>query len=69
GIAQGDLAFSRSGYDLVVKIADPQNPATADQVTLQSWYSSSYYQIEQLVFADGSTLSAAQIVGVPNINN
>jgi len=71
GIAQGDLQFSRlgsgSGYDLLVRITDPQNPAATDQVTVQDWFRPGSYQIEQLVLADGSVLSNTQVSALGNL--
>jgi len=61
GIVQGDLAYSRSGYDLVIKITDPSSSTVTDNITVQSWYSSTSYQIEQLIFADGTSLNSSQI--------
>jgi Ca2+-binding RTX toxin-like protein len=70
GIARNDLTFSRVGNDLVIKIADAAQATATDQVTMQSWYSADYFQVEQLVLADGTMLSAAQAtsLGVAIIN-
>ncbi|MBS4099091.1 MAG: hypothetical protein KGZ83_19955 [Sulfuricella sp.] len=59
GITQADLGLSRSGYNLVVKINDPANPTATDQVTVENWFSSSIYQVEKFMFADGTEISIA----------
>lgn len=63
GIAATDLAVRRSGYHLVLDIADPANPAAADRLTLRYWYADNtpYCRIESLVFADGATLGIAEL--------
>ena len=67
GIAASDLALSRSGYSLVVKVNDPNDSATADQITIENWFSGSAYQIEGFAFADGSSLTAAQLTQWGNV--
>jgi Ca2+-binding RTX toxin-like protein len=68
-ITQSNLAVTRSGNHLVIKINDPANTASTDQITIENWYSSSTNQIEMFQFADNSTLTAAEIVliGVPTV--
>src|SRR6266568_2646344 len=65
GITPGDLQATRSGYDLVLTIDDPANPdpdpAAVDRVTVQNWYASGMNRIEQLQFADGTTLGTSDI--------
>jgi hypothetical protein len=56
-----DLQGSRAGSNLVLKINDPNNASAADQITIEDWYSSSLNRIETAQFADGSSLSAAQL--------
>ncbi|MDD2893857.1 MAG: calcium-binding protein, partial [Halothiobacillaceae bacterium] len=48
GIAATDLNFTRSGNNLVIGIN-----GTTDQITIRNFGDSSYYQIEQIEFADG----------------
>ena len=61
GIAQSDLFVSRSGYNLVVKVNDPNNALATDQITIENWFYSGIYQIESLQFADGANLTNAQL--------
>jgi Ca2+-binding RTX toxin-like protein len=61
GIAQTDLSFSNNGNHLVIKVKDPVNPLATDQVTIENWYSGDNYRIELFTFADGSSLTKAQI--------
>jgi Ca2+-binding RTX toxin-like protein len=61
GIAAGDVAVSRSGNHLVLKVNDPANPAAVDQVTIENWNINRLYRLEQVVFADGTTWSTAQL--------
>ncbi|MCK9395813.1 MAG: hypothetical protein M0Q44_09510, partial [Methylobacter sp.] len=56
GIAVSDIAFSRSGNDLVLGIN-----GTSDQLIIQSWGSGNAYRIERVEFADGSAWDAAYI--------
>lgn len=61
GIAAADITVSRSGNHLVVNINDPANPTATDRITVENWYESDYYRIEQAQFADGNSLNAAQL--------
>ena len=65
GIAFSDLNAVRSGDNLILSIADPQNPAASDQVTIENWWSTvggNYvYRIESFEFADGSVKTATEI--------
>ena len=67
GIAVGDLALSRIGYNLVVKINDPSNPTATDQITIENWFSGDLYQIETFQCADGGSLTKAQISQLGNV--
>jgi len=51
-----ELIFQRSSNNLVLSQAE-----APDQITIQSWYSGSAYQIEQIKAADGSMLLNTQI--------
>ena len=66
GIAQSDLAVSRSGDALVIQINDPSGVAGGDQITVQNWYQDVNAQIEQLVFADGGSMTAARLTALGN---
>ena len=66
GIAAADIKVSRSGTNLVLTVTDPANPGATDSITIESWLSSDLYTIEQLVFADGTTTSKAQLVATMN---
>lgn len=61
GITSGDLFISRSGYNLVVKINDPNPPSATDRITLENWFSADEYKIESFTFADGTSLSSTQL--------
>ncbi|NQD93033.1 hypothetical protein HP532_10260, partial [Pseudomonas sp. CrR25] len=61
GIAAGDLAIRRVGNNLLVQVTDPNDAAATDQLTIVNWFSSTAYQIETFAFADGSSLTAAQL--------
>ncbi|OGS97667.1 MAG: hypothetical protein A3H31_12140 [Gallionellales bacterium RIFCSPLOWO2_02_FULL_57_47] len=60
GITASDITVSRSGNHLVFKINDPLNPAATDQITIENW-NSTYQRIEQIQFADGTSLTAAEL--------
>jgi Ca2+-binding RTX toxin-like protein len=58
GIELAHLRLEKSGnYDLLVKIGDGP-----DQITLKSWFSNPTYRIDQFEFADGTKLSANQLI-------
>lgn len=61
GITASDISASRSGNHLVLKINDPANAAGTDQVTVENWWSSDAYRIETFTFADGTSLTKAQL--------
>lgn len=55
-IALQDLSFVRNNNNLNLNIK-----GTADSITMVDWFSASKYQIENIVSADGSSLSNSQI--------
>ncbi|HMH16687.1 MAG TPA: calcium-binding protein, partial [Burkholderiales bacterium] len=61
GISASDLGVRLSGNDLVLTINNPVNPAAADRITIQNWALGSVNWIENLQFADGTTLSSADL--------
>ncbi|WP_093561516.1 calcium-binding protein [Pseudoduganella namucuonensis] len=61
GIAQSQLKFYRVGTDLLITVADSATPPSADQITIENWFSGSVYQIESFVFADGSSFTKDQL--------
>ncbi|MDO8291140.1 MAG: calcium-binding protein [Parvibaculum sp.] len=61
GILQSDLTVTRAGHHIVITVLDPNNPASTDSITLEYAYTYESYQIESFEFADGSTLTAAQM--------
>jgi Ca2+-binding RTX toxin-like protein len=56
GINPADLTFTRSGWDLVIGIAN-----TTDQITVQYWGWGDTARVQQIAFADGTLWDAAQI--------
>jgi Ca2+-binding RTX toxin-like protein len=67
GIAASDLTVILFGNDLIVGVADPNNPSVpfaqlTDKITLQGW-TDPLNRIETFKFADGSTLDVAGIAG------
>ena len=55
-IAPDQLWFRRSDSNLEVSVI-----GTTDSVTIQNWYSSSAYRVEQFKAADGKTLLDSQV--------
>jgi Ca2+-binding RTX toxin-like protein len=53
GIAAGDVAVSRSGNHLVLRVNDPVNPAAVNQITVEDWNTSGLYRIEQVCLPTG----------------
>jgi Ca2+-binding RTX toxin-like protein len=64
GIVQGDVAFSRSGNDLVLTIAGADIAPESDRITVTGWFQAPTKAIERLQFADGTVLTAAQVSGM-----
>ena len=70
GISASDLEVQASGNDLIVAVKDPNHPNATfaqltDKVTIQNWVNP-LNRLQTFQFADGSTLNAAQIVGLAN---
>lgn len=68
GIKPSDVVFQLSGNDLIVGVKDPANPGLSlaqmsDRITLQNWLDP-LDRIEQLVFADGTTLDFSYRTGL-----
>ncbi|MDO9317567.1 MAG: calcium-binding protein [Gammaproteobacteria bacterium] len=61
GIVQSDLLVTTVGNHIVITISDPANPGVTDSIKIEEAYASTNYEIETYQFADGSTLTAAQI--------
>lgn len=61
GIVASDITVSRVGGHLVLKVADPVNPAATDQLTIENW-NNTYQRIEQMQFADGSVFDLSAIL-------
>lgn len=59
GIAQADTTFVRNGNNLEVSIVN-----TADKLVVKDWYLGSQFQVEQFLFADGSTVTNNQVAGL-----
>ncbi|TLN01086.1 hypothetical protein FDZ73_17215 [bacterium] len=66
GIVQGDLVFRRTGDDLVVNVTDPNNPLATDQITIEKWFWNPVCRIERFEFADGTSLTAAEVTVLGN---
>lgn len=66
GIAKSDLSAARSGNNLVVTIGNSQG-LTAESVTVESWFSSTVYEVEQFVLNDGTILTSTQVVALIGI--
>jgi Ca2+-binding RTX toxin-like protein len=65
GIGQADLALRRSVNDLVVTVGeDPANPGVGDRIVVTGWFAAAGRVIERIEFADGSSLTAAQVNGM-----
>ncbi|OEZ97248.1 bifunctional hemolysin/adenylate cyclase precursor [Duganella sp. HH101] len=66
GITQDQLSARRVGDDLVLGIADPAHQAT-DQITFKRWFSGDSSKLDQLEFADGGTMTGAQLTALGNV--
>ncbi|MBN2653557.1 MAG: hypothetical protein JXR79_00375 [Nitrospirae bacterium] len=55
GITQSSIELIKENYNLRIKVS------ATDSLIIQSWFSGTPYQVEQFKFADGSTLTAAQM--------
>jgi Ca2+-binding RTX toxin-like protein len=56
GIAPSDIVVQRSGNDLLFKHING-----TDQVKVQNWYGSGYYQLERVEFTDGTVFNLFDI--------
>jgi Ca2+-binding RTX toxin-like protein len=56
GVVQSDMAYVRSGNDLVAAIR-----GTSDKLVFQNWYQGSRCQVEDFRFSDGSVLTNTQV--------
>lgn len=61
GIAQSDLLFTRSRQDLKISIKD-----TDDVLTVENWFISKFWQIEEMHFSDGVVITNAQVQQMVN---
>jgi Ca2+-binding RTX toxin-like protein len=61
GIEPSDLKTTNNGTDILIDILDPANPAATDRITVKNAYTLTRAEIETYQFADGSTLTAAQM--------
>lgn len=69
-IVAADLEFSRTGDHLVIKIKDAQNAAATDQVTVEKWFTTGGgFQLDQLQFSDGTSLTNVQIAQLGSANS
>jgi Ca2+-binding RTX toxin-like protein len=59
-LLQSQLAFQRSGNNLEALIVG----SNVDKLVVKDWYLGSQYRVEQFAFADGATLSDAQVQGL-----
>ncbi len=62
GIIITDLAYSKDGDDLVIRINDPANPAASDNLTVNDWFMDSVYRIETFAFSDGTSIPGYQLL-------
>jgi hypothetical protein len=63
-----DLEVQASGNDLIIGVRDPSNPTATfeqltDKITIQNW-TNPLNQVQNFQFADGTTLSASQMVSL-----
>lgn len=68
GITQADLTISRVGVsNLSIRVGDLGNQ-TLDEIVIENWFETSgRYQLEQIDFANGSSMSKEQISAVANV--
>jgi Ca2+-binding RTX toxin-like protein len=57
GISADKTYMTRQSNDLIIKV----NGDTTDEITISNYFSASYYQIENITFADGSVWTTADI--------
>lgn len=65
-ILREQVSVARNGEHIVLTISDPEGVAT-DSITIENAFSNSEYRIEQVVFADGTTLSAAEVQALAKV--
>ncbi|MDZ7855404.1 calcium-binding protein [Sphaerotilus sp.] len=67
GILPADVIRSRSGDDLVLSISPGLSLGIGgtDRLTIQGWFTSDTYRIEQFVFANGTVWTIADLLGMP----
>jgi Ca2+-binding RTX toxin-like protein len=56
GIAQSDLSFARSGFDMTVAIA-----GATDQLVVKDWYRGTQYRIEEFSLFDGTIVTMSPV--------
>jgi Ca2+-binding RTX toxin-like protein len=59
-LLQSQVAFQRSGNNLEALIVG----SNVDKLVVKDWYLGTQYRVEQFAFADGATLSDAQVQGL-----
>ncbi|WP_320174772.1 cadherin-like domain-containing protein [Maridesulfovibrio sp.] len=59
GITQSDLWFSQDGTDLTIGVV-----GSADKVTVDNWFKSSSWRVEEFQLSDGSVLMESQVQGL-----
>jgi Ca2+-binding RTX toxin-like protein len=59
GIVQADTVYRHIGNDLEVSIAN-----TTDKLLVKDWYLGAQYQVEVFRYADGATVTSAQVAGL-----
>ncbi len=65
GITLDNLSFEKQNLDLLVKIKDPVNGLSNDQIIVQYQYeSSANYRIETFEFANGSSISCDDVESI-----
>ncbi len=56
GITEDQLAFNKVGEDLIITFGGNQ-----DKVTVESWFTNRYYELQAFEFADGSSKSLIEL--------
>ncbi|AXA91125.1 calcium-binding protein [Massilia sp. YMA4] len=64
GIARSDVAATREGDDLLLRIAG--EAGSTDSIRVQQWFYSAERRIESVQFADGGSLTATQLSAQAN---
>ncbi len=60
-ISVSDLEVTQEYDDLVIRLA-----GSSDQITFSNWFAGAEYRVEQFQFADGTVLSASDILTAPS---